>query len=151
VGSTPEADASSTAPGAARPVVVAPRRNRLTGRATALVVVLAMLAVAYTWPVKEYLRQRSELARLRADTAATQARVDVLEALKARWADPAYVQAQARERLHFVLPGETAYVVLQPDHPAAPPTLPKQTSQVLPAWYDQLWDSVRGADAQSPH
>jgi len=110
-----------------------------------------MLAVAYTWPVKEYLRQRSEIARLHADISATQARVDVLSALKARWADPAYVQAQARERLHFVLPGETAYVVLQPDHPAAPPTLPKQTAQVLPAWYDQLWSSVRGADAQSHH
>ena len=131
----------------ARPV----GRNRLTGRATALFVVLAMLAVAYTWPVKEYLRQRSELARLRAESVATQNRVDALEALKLRWADPAYVQAQARERLHFVLPGETAYVVLQPNHPAAPPTLPKQTAQVLPAWYDQLWDSVQGADAAQQH
>ena len=102
-------------------------RNRLTGRATVLFVVLALLAVAYTWPVKEYLRQRSELGRLRAETAATQARVDALQALRQRWADPAYVQAQARERLHFVLPGETAYVVLQPDHPAAPQTLPKPT------------------------
>jgi cell division protein FtsB len=120
--------------------------NRLTGRATALFVVLAMLAVAYTWPVKEYLRQHGELARLRAASAATQARVDTLEAQKKRWADPAYVQAQARERLHFVLPGETAFVVLQPDHPALPQTLPQQTAQVLPAWYTELWDSVRGAD-----
>jgi hypothetical protein len=110
-----------------------------------------MLAVAYAWPVKEYLRQRSELARLRADTAQTQARVDVLQALKQRWADPAYVQTQARERLHFVLPGETAYVVLQPDHPAAVATLPKQTAPVLQPWYDQLWDSVQGADAPSRH
>jgi cell division protein FtsB len=125
--------------------------NRLTGRATALFVVLALLAVAYTWPVKEYLRQHSELGRLRAETAATQARVDTLQALRMRWADPAYVQAQARERLHFVLPGETAYVVLQPDHPAAPPTLPKPTAQVLPAWYGQLWDTMQGADAGATH
>jgi cell division protein FtsB len=144
--------------GAAAPVAARVRRppapagrQRLTGRATALFVVLAMLAVAYTWPVKEYLRQRSELAHLRAQTAATQARVEALQELRARWSDPAYVQAQARERLHFVLPGETAYVVLQPNHPAAPPTLPKPTAQVLPAWYDQLWDSVQGADAAQRH
>ncbi len=110
-----------------------------------------MLAVAYTWPVKEYLRQHGELARLRAQSAATQARVDALEAQKKRWADPAYVQAQARERLHFVLPGETAYVVLQPDHPAQPQTLPRQTAQVLPAWYTELWDSVQGADQPAQH
>ena len=121
-------------------------RNRLTGRATALFVVVAMLAVAYTWPVKEYLRQHGELARLRAASTATQARVDALQAQKRRWADPAYVQAQARERLHFVLPGETAFVVLQPDRPAQPQTLPRQTAQVLPAWYTELWDSVQGAD-----
>ena len=97
-------------------------RNRLTGRATALFVVLALLAVAYTWPVKEYLRQRSELGRLRADDGR-----DAGQGRRAPGAEAAAgptrrtSQAQARERLHFVLPGETAYVVLQPDHPAAPP------------------------------
>jgi len=110
-----------------------------------------MLAVAYTWPVKEYLRQHSELTRLRSLTAATQARVDALEEQKQRWADPAYVQAQARERLHFVLPGETGYVVLQPDRPAVPQTLPPPTPPVLPAWYTQLWASVQGADQPPQH
>jgi cell division protein FtsB len=144
---TDATDATATVDAVRISLAGAPRGgNRLTGRATALFVVLAMLAVAYTWPVKEYLRQHGELARLRAASAATQARVDALEAQKKRWADPAFVQAQARERLHFVLPGETAFVVLQPDHPALPQTLPKQTAQVLPAWYTELWDSVRGAD-----
>jgi cell division protein FtsB len=127
------------------------RRNRLTGRATALFVVLAMLAVAYAWPVKEYLRQRSELAVLRADTVATQARVDALTAEQKRWADPAYVKAQARDRLHYVMPGETAYVVLQPDRPARPQTLPAATQPVPVAWYDALWGTVQGADRPPTH
>ena len=38
---------------------------------------------------------------------------------QARWQDPAYVEAQARERLHYVLPGETRYVVLGPDEAPA--------------------------------
>src|SRR5207244_1431268 len=58
-------ESTDVPPGAAPGRAVGPGdpggRNRLTGRATALFVVLAMLAVAYTWPVKEYLRQHSEL------------------------------------------------------------------------------------------
>jgi cell division protein FtsB len=127
------------------------RRNRLTGRATALFVVLAMLAVAYAWPVKEYLRQRSELAALRADTASTQARVDALTAEQKRWADPAYVKAQARDRLHYVMPGETAYVVLQPNRPAQGQTLPKATRPVPVAWYEAVWGTVQGADRPPTH
>jgi hypothetical protein len=110
-----------------------------------------MLAVAYAWPVKEYFRQRGELARLRVDTATTQARVDALQAEKDRWADPAFVEAQARDRLHFVMPGETAYVVLLPGHPVAPPTLPKPTPVQPDAWYDQLWASVQAADRPARH
>ena len=29
-----------------------------------------------------------------------------------RWQDPDYVKAQARERLHFVLPGERQHIIL---------------------------------------
>src|SRR5439155_14604242 len=104
----PRPTGSPSLPDRRKPVPV--DRARLTGRATVLFVVLVMLAVAYAWPLREYLSQRAELSRLRADTAAAQARVDALERQKQRWADPAYVRAQARDRLHFVLPGETGYV-----------------------------------------
>jgi hypothetical protein len=108
-----------------------------------------MLAVAYAWPLREYLSQRAELGRLRSDTAAAQARVDALERQKARWADPAYVEAQARDRLHFVLPGETGYVTLQPDRPARPQTLPPQTPRQAAPWYAALWSTVTAADQPS--
>lgn len=41
-----------------------------------------------------------------------QSRVDELETELARWDDPAYVKAQARERLGWVMPGETGYRVV---------------------------------------
>jgi len=133
-------------PAAPSPSRSGPRSGpRLTGRAAALLVVIGLLVVAYAWPAREYLRQRSELAQLRADAAATQARVSELEAAKQRWQDPAYVEAQARDRLHFVLPGEVAYTVLRPGQTVERQTLPRSTP--LPtAWFDDLWGSVQGAD-----
>lgn len=122
-----------------------PPGPRLTGRAAALLVVLGLLVVAYAWPAREYLRQRSELASLQADAAATQTRVDALEAARQRWQDPAYVQSQARNRLHFVLPGEVAYTVLRPGETTVRETLPRSTPPTT-AWFDDLWGSVQGAD-----
>jgi cell division protein FtsB len=122
------------------------RSARLTGRAAVLVVVLGMLAVAYAWPLREFLRQRSDIARLRSENASTQARVDALEEQKQRWSDPAYIEAQARDRLHFVMPGETAYVVLQPGGRPAAQTLPPATPQPEDPWYAALWQTVRTAD-----
>ncbi len=121
-------------------------RPRLTGRAAVLFLVLGLLLVAYAWPAREYVRQRSDIAALRAEEAAAQTRVDALAATKERWQDPAYVEAQARQRLHFVRPGETAYVVLRPEQPTA--TAPTETAQAAaPPWFDALWETVRAADA----
>jgi cell division protein FtsB len=120
-------------------------RNRLTGRAAVLLMVLVMLGVAYAWPLREYLRQQAELGDMRAATRASQARVDALQLEKDRWADPAYIKAQARARLHYVMPGEVSFVVLHPNQANLVQTLPK-TPPSAQAWYDALWTSVHGAD-----
>lgn len=126
-----------------------PRRNRITGRAAVLLMVMVMLGVAYAWPLREYLAQRSELNDLRAATRASQLKVDTLEVEKARWADPAYIKAQARARLHYVMPGEVSFVVLHPNQANLVQTLPKSTPPRPQAWYDELWTSVHGADQPS--
>ena len=46
------------------------------------------------------------------EVAATQAELDVLNGQRARWDDPAYVRAQARDRLYYVMPGEISYLVI---------------------------------------
>jgi len=111
-----------------------------------LFLVLALLVVAFAWPVREFMRQQAQLDQLRAQAASTQARVDALEALKKRWADPAYVEAQARDRLHFVLPGETGFVVLGTPQPTQNDA-PTQGAPPPKAWFSNLWDSVKAADA----
>lgn len=58
------------------------------------------------------LEQRSDISALEAQVAEQRAHVETLETEVARWDDPAYVEAQARDRLFFVYPGETSFVLL---------------------------------------
>ena len=54
----------------------------------------------------------------------------------------------ARERLHFVKPGEISYVVLGAEDPsltAAPDSAPRPAGPGAP-WWSQLYSSVRTAD-----
>ena len=131
------------------PTPAAPRarRRRLTPRTAVLLLVLVGLAVSGALPLREYLAQRGDIAELESQQAAARARVAELEAEQDRLQDPAYVAAEARRRLHFVLPGETAYVVLQP--PAAPEAERTVGSPDAP-WYSQVWGSVQEADRPAP-
>jgi len=122
-------------------------RHVHTGRAVALIVVLAALAVTLAIPVRAWLSQQAEIAALEADVAAAQTRVADLEKELEDWNDPAFVIAQARSRLHFVFPGEVGYVVLgSDDRPVAAD--PTADDRPVP-WYAQLWESTRQADQAS--
>lgn len=106
---------------AGRPRPALPRgRNRLTGRAALLALVVCALVVALAYPMRQYVAQRSQIADQRKQAEQARKRVDELREEKARWQDPEYVKAQARARLHYVLPGETAYTVVEPTGAAAP-------------------------------
>ena len=96
------------------------RRSNLTGRAAVLALVVCLLAISLAYPLREYLAQRGDIAGYRGQVAEQEARVAELRRQHARWSDQAYVEAQARERLHYVMPGETSYVVLEADDAPSP-------------------------------
>ncbi|MFH0180006.1 septum formation initiator family protein [Streptomyces cacaoi] len=120
------------------------RRSRLTGRAALLALVLCTLIVALAYPMRQYVSQRAEIADLEREKQQASERVEQLRDLKARWQDDAYAEQQIRQRLHYVLPGETGFVVIDPD--AA-----KQSRADLGAtdrpWYSNVWDGVDKSDA----
>ena len=122
-------------------------RSPLTGRAAVLLLVIAALVLSSVVPLRAFFGQRADLAALRAQTTAQENRVAALKAEKQRWSDPAYVEAQARSRLHFVLPGEVGYVVLGPNEAPAPSNAKHTTVTSDQAWYSRLWGSVGAADA----
>ncbi len=129
------------------------RRTTVTGRAAILAVVLCGVLVTLAYPARELLAQRVQIAALHAQVDAQQRRVDALGAAAARWSDPAYVEAQARERLHFVMPGQTQFLVLGPAVGAKPGAasgaggakVATPTPAGGDAWFDRLWHSVQVA------
>ncbi|TQL22094.1 septum formation initiator family protein [Streptomyces sp. SLBN-134] len=120
------------------------RRSRLTGRAALLALVVCSLIVALAYPMRQYVSQRADIADLQQEQAETRQRVVRLRDLKARWQDDAYAEQEIRRRLHYVLPGETGYIVIDPG-------TAKQSRADLEAadrpWYANVWDGVDKADA----
>ncbi|MEW2134902.1 septum formation initiator family protein [Streptomyces sp. NPDC005435] len=120
------------------------RRSRLTGRAALLAMVLCSLIVALAYPMRQYVSQRAEIADLQRRQQQARARVEELRDIKARWQDDAYAEQQIRRRLHYVLPGETGYVVVDPG--AAKQSRADKGADRRP-WYANVWDGVDKADA----
>ena len=119
------------------------RRSRLTGRAALLALVLCTLVVALAYPTRQYVSQRAEIADLQRQKEEAAKRVEQLRDLKARWQDDAYAEQRIRERLHYVKPGETGYIVIDPN--AAKTSRTTRGAAARP-WYANVWDGVDKAD-----
>ncbi|MFN8146366.1 MAG: septum formation initiator family protein [Candidatus Nanopelagicales bacterium] len=143
---SPKAGAAraTTAKAAATASAAMARRPSLTGRAVVLAGVLALIVFTLAVPTRELIAQRADINALRAQNEAAQSRVDALVVRQERLQDPAYVTSLIRERLHYVMPGEVGYVVLDPSEAPAPSTAKKATAPV--AWYGTLWKSVQTTD-----
>ncbi|MFD4972335.1 septum formation initiator family protein [Streptomyces sp. NPDC058424] len=122
------------------------RRSRLTGRAALLALVLCSLVVALAYPMRQYVTQRADIADLQRQKRQAQQRVEQLRDLKARWQDDAYAEQQIRQRLHYVKPGETGYVVVDPG-PAERSRAERGTARR--PWYANVWDGVDKSDASN--
>ncbi|WP_055695609.1 FtsB family cell division protein [Streptomyces prasinopilosus] len=120
------------------------RRSRLTGRAALLALVVCSLIVALAYPMRQYVSQRADIADLQQEKDETRRRVEHLRDMKARWQDDAYAEQQVRRRLHYVMPGETGYIVIDPDAAGQPRA--DRGSADRP-WYANVWDGVDKSDA----
>ncbi|GBE64614.1 hypothetical protein MFM001_10760 [Mycobacterium sp. MFM001] len=118
-------------------------------RAAILAAVVCVLTLTIAGPVRTYFAQRTEMKQLAASEAALRRQIADLEQQKAKLADPAYIAAQARERLGFVMPGEVPYQVQLPPSAAVPtqpgPEVPTTASG--DPWYTALWHTI----ADTPH
>ncbi|HEX5595871.1 MAG TPA: septum formation initiator family protein [Micromonosporaceae bacterium] len=143
------AAARRAAAGGAAARTTAPQPRRLTGRATTLAAVLVALALAYTYPVRDYLAQQSEIARMEAAQAAQRAHIEKLSEQAELWKDQEYIKIQARQRFYMVKPGEKPLIVLFDPEGAArdagvdPRAAKNQNSE---PWYGTLWSSIEAAN-----
>jgi hypothetical protein len=118
-------------------------------------VVLLILTISYATSLRIYFSQANEISATKAEISERQQRIRDLQGELARWDDEAYVRAQARERLGWVVPGETGYIVVDAEgNPlgggakiraeAAPEEQPQDS------WWSKLWGSVEAADRPAP-
>jgi len=118
-------------------------------RAAVLAAVICVLTLTIAGPVRTYFAQRTEMDQLAASQAALRRQIADLEQKKGKLADPAYIAAQARERLGFVMPGDIPFQVQLPPTAAASPQ--QGADSAKPAtnnpWYTSLWHTI----ADAPH
>jgi cell division protein FtsB len=121
------------------------RRTMLTTRATLLAVVISVLVLTFTYPLRLFITQREEISELSAQNAQRQHRVDELRRAAERYDDPAWVADEARRRLHYLRPGEQAYLIPDDAAPPAPPRPGAGAGGEDAAWYGQLWTQLSGS------
>lgn len=114
------------------------------GRIAVLGLVLAGLALSAVLPLRTYLEQRSQIAALHEQIASDTSAVAQLQLTAARWQDPAFVRAQARQRLHLIAPGETGYIVTDSG------TLSPSPGPVAPSVSTAPRDAVAGGPTSPP-
>lgn len=125
----------------------------MTSRIALLALVLVMLLVSYAYPLRSWYDQRAERNELESEAEHLRQSVADLEAELEMWEDPAYVAAQARDRLGFVMPGEDGYIVIPPEKPAETADQDGDDNVSVSGqgtWYERLWGSVKAADAPVP-
>jgi len=112
---------------------------------TLAVVGLLAFVVVFT-SLRAYLSQQAQYDAVVAKIKEASDTSTALEDELAQWKDDTYVRAQVRERLGYVMPGDTSYVVVGADTVKQPSAGGEATqdSQDVP-WYQALRESSQAA------
>ena len=120
-------------------------RPHFTGRAAILAVVLCAIALSLAYPVREYIAQRRQIDQLQAQRIQNALQLKRLEQDRKRLKQPAYIEQQARDRLHMCFPGQTCYLIIDPSSGRGRGSATR--GDQVP-WYARLWSTVQEANEQ---
>lgn len=120
------------------------RNFRLSGFALSSLLLIVAALVVLAPSLRTFVEQQQQIAALEESVRLAEERVDGLESEIDRWSDPAYIEAQARDRLYYVYPGDITFLVIGDDAVAQQGGLPIsdeiQTTQV--DWVRALLSTV---------
>ena len=122
------------------------KKSSTSARWLVVVSVAFILAITLAPPLQHYFAQRAQINSLRAQVNDNNNALKKAREELAKWNDPEFVATQARQRLHFVFPGERQYIVLgapKSEAEAKGPVAPISTliPNGLP-WYGRLIASI---------
>ena len=120
------------------------RRRRTSNRVLALSAIFFILALTIAPPVKNYFTQRAQISALKAQLSADNSALQKAREELLLWQDPEYIKSQARERLHFVVPGERQYIVTDGENNPQQNGTTKIASSLADGqpWYARLIASI---------
>ncbi|WP_129360740.1 FtsB family cell division protein [Rothia uropygioeca] len=115
-----------------------------SGRTVLLLLIILALVVPLAPTVHRYFAQQAEINSLQQDISHLKDEQQDLKDQNDRWNDDDYVRQQARERLFYVNPGETPYVVTGKDKQSdqADDSSAEATTSTPPSWGENLWASL---------
>ncbi len=149
---SPAAPAARAARGEPAEEVASPTIT-LRGLGLFVVVLVAFIVLAPT--LRHAVEQQEQLRQLRANIEAAEERTDALELELEQWQDETFVQAQARDRLGYVMPGEQTFRVVDPETVVGEDAEAALEESGVPGledapWYLALWESVDMAGRAAP-
>ena len=123
-------------------------RHQGSGRTFAIAGIFFALALFLAPPIKNYFTQRAQISALQSQLSSDRAALEAAKKELLLWQDPEYIKSQARERLHFVMPGERQYIVTGGDDSQDPNANTVDVVENLPEgqpWYTRMIASITEA------
>ena len=91
------------------------RSMRFSGFSLLMLAIIVLFVVVLAPSLRTLIQQQEQIAQQQHEVASQKADVAQKKKDVARWDDPAYIEAQARDRLLYVYPGEESYLVMGTD------------------------------------
>lgn len=114
---------------------------------TLLFLLLGAAFLTQVVPYRQIIEAQRQVSSAEAQLASLEAENELLQSDVTALNTDEEIEKLAREKLGYVQPGETAYVVLDP--PASATTIPPVIEAPLApekTWVDQIWDFLTGDD-----
>ena len=119
---------------------------------TLLFLVLGAAFLTQVVPYRQILDSQRQVKTARAELASLQEENARLTEDVAALGTDAEIEKLAREKLGYVRPGETAYIVLDPpaeESASPPPRVEELELGDQRTWVERVWDFLTGADLDS--
>jgi cell division protein FtsB len=94
------------------------RGIHFSGFSIVMMALLVLAVVVLAPALHEYVQQRQQITDARQTVSDLKSQISKMDQERARWSDPSYIRAQARERLYYVMPGDISYLIID-DRPAS--------------------------------
>ncbi|WP_420363894.1 septum formation initiator family protein [Curtobacterium aetherium] len=104
------------------------RSLHFSGFSLLMLAIIVLFVVVLAPSLRTLVQQQEQISDMQRQVAAQKSDVAQKKHDVARWDDPAYIEAQARDRLLYVYPGEESYLVMGAQDGTSPTPKPRTES-----------------------